>query len=77
MIELLYIIFDYIKSIGPLFLYFFIMFIMIRAFVGNMDCKQPTIDNKINNIDDKIGNINICNRKHNSLIYTKVPIMHI
>lgn len=50
---------------------------MIRAFVGNMGCKQPTIDNKINNIDDKIGNINICNRKHNSLIYTKVPIMHI
>lgn len=66
MIELLYIIFDYIKSIGPTIFIFFIMFIMIKAFIGNIDYKQPIVD-------DKINNINICNRKHNSLIYTEVP----
>ena len=32
----------------------------------NIDYKQQTIDNKINNID-------VCNRKYNSLIYTEVP----
>lgn len=73
MIELLYIIFDYIKSIGPTIFIFFIMFIMIKAFIGNIDYKQPDTDDKINNIDNKINNINICNRKHNSLIYTEVP----
>lgn len=67
MIELLYIIFDYIKSIGPTIFIFFIMFIMIRAFVGNMDYKQPIVDDKINNdidykqstINNKINNISV------------------
>ena len=66
MIEFLYIIFNYIKLIGPIIFMFFIMFIMIRACIGNIDYKQQTINNKINNID-------IYNRMHNSLIYTEVP----
>lgn len=70
MSELLYIIFNYIKLLGPTIFIFFIIFIMFRAFIGNIDYKQQTIDN---NIDNKINNIDICNRKHNSLIYAEEP----
>lgn len=76
MIEFLYIIFNYIKLIGPIIFIFFIMFIMIRAFVGNIDYKQPIVDDKINNISVKINNIDnkIDNiKRHNSLIYTEIP----
>lgn len=53
-----------IKLIPTIFI-FFILFIMIKSYIGNFDYKEQ--------YNNKIDDITLCNRKHNSLTYTEVP----